>query len=99
MSLSGKQKNYLRGLAHHRNPIVTIGANGLSENVLNEIDTALNQHELLKIKLPAGSKQQRTALVANICSETTAEPVQLLGRVGVIFRASEEFKITLPEVN
>jgi RNA-binding protein len=96
VNLTGKQKNFLRGLAHHRNPVVTIGNAGLSTHVLTEIELALVRHELLKLKLPAGNKQERTALLASICAETLAEPVQIIGRVGVIYRKAKEPVIIFP---
>ena len=96
MSLTGKQKNYLRGLAHNINPIITIGSNGLSEAVLNELENALDHHELLKIKLPASDKTKRTSLVATICAKTDSIPVQMIGRVGVIYRESEAHKVSIP---
>lgn len=96
MQLTGKQKNYLRGLAHNINPIITIGSNGLSEAVLNELKMALDFHELLKIKLPADDKAAKASLMATICTETDSEPVQLIGRVGVIYKQSEKQKIIIP---
>lgn len=96
MSLTGKQKNYLRGLAHSINPIITIGNNGLTDAVFKELEIALAHHELLKIKLPAGEKSERTSLVATICAKTNSTPVQMIGRIGVIYRESEEQKITIP---
>ena len=83
-------------MAHHKDPVVSIGNAGLSARALDEIRSALAHHELLKIKLPAGNKQARTALLASICAETLAEPVQIIGRVGVVFRQSEEPGILLP---
>ena len=53
MNLSGKQKNHLRGLAHALNPVVSIGNKGLTESVAAEVELALAQHELIKIKLGA----------------------------------------------
>ena len=97
MQLTGKQKNYLRGLAHNINPIITIGANGLSEAVLNELESALEYHELLKIKLPADDKAAKACLMANICTETNSEPIQLIGRVGVVYRQSSKQKIIVPK--
>ena len=97
MQLTGKQKNYLRGLAHNINPIITIGANGLSEAVLNELESALEYHELLKIKLPADDKAAKACLKANICTETNSEPIQLIGRVGVVYRQSSKQKIIVPK--
>ncbi len=96
MTLTGKQKSFLRGLAHHKDPAVSIGNAGLSAPVLDEIRHALAHHELLKIKLPAGNKQARTALLTSICAETLAEPVQIIGRVGVVFRQWEKPGILLP---
>ncbi len=98
MTLTGKQKNYLRGVAHSLNPVVMIGGKGLSATVMNEIELALEKHELIKIKLPSNSKSEKVALIAQITSQSAAEPVQLIGRVGVIYRAAEEPKIMLPSV-
>lgn len=95
--LTGSQIRYLRGLAHHRKPVVTIGANGLSESVLSEIDQALTHHELLKVKLPAVDAPQRNALLDDVCAATGAERVQAIGRVGVIYRPAPEPAITLPD--
>jgi RNA-binding protein len=96
MQLSGKQKNFLRGLAHNINPIITIGSNGLSEAVLKELEIALDHHELLKIKLPANDKAEKASLMATICAKTNSEPVQIIGRTGVIYRQSNDQKIIIP---
>lgn len=98
MTLTGKQKNYLRGIAHNKNPIVTIGGKGLTDAVMNEVELALDQHELLKIKLPTNSKAEKVSLLAQITAQSNSEPVQLIGRVAVIFRATDEHKITLPSI-
>lgn len=98
MTLTGKQKNYLRGIAHNLNPIVMIGGKGLTETVMNEIELALDRHELIKIKLPSNSKAEKVALLAQITGQSSSEPVQLIGRVGVIYRASDDSKITLPSI-
>jgi len=98
MNLTGKQKNYLRGVAHSMNPVVMIGNKGVTDSVLNEIDLALNQHELIKIKLPSNSKAEKAALIAQISSTTNSEPVQIIGRIGVLYRANDEAKIMLPTI-
>ena len=97
MTLSGKQKNYLRGLAHSKHPIVSIGGKGLTDAVLKELDLALQQHELVKIKLAGEGKAERTELMARITSLSGSEYVQLIGGIGVVYRAGEEPKITLPK--
>ena len=98
MTLTGKQKNYLRGVAHSLNPVVMIGGKGLTETVMNEIELALEKHELIKIKLPSNSKSEKVALLAQITDKSESERVQLIGRVGVIYRAAKEPKIMLPSV-
>ena len=98
MTLTGKQKNYLRGIAHNIHPVVMIGNKGLTDAVMNEIEVALNQHELLKIKLPGNDKAEKVALLAQITSKSESEPVQLIGRVGVIYRANPEPKIIVPSI-
>lgn len=95
--LTGSQKRYLRGLAHHRKPVVTVGANGLSDSVLSEIDQALTHHELLKIKLPAVDAPQRKTILDDMCAATGAERVQVIGRIGVVYRPAPEPSISFPD--
>ena len=97
MSISGKQKRYLKGLAHSRKVVVSIGGKGLVDSVVTEIDEALTHHELLKIKLPVLSRQDREQLLASICEATGSDQVQTIGRVGVLFRAADPSRIDLPE--
>lgn len=96
MPLTGKQKHFLRSLAHHSRVSVTVGAAGLSNSVLQEIDTALQHHELLKIKLPASSRAERRNLAMQICDRSRTDMVQLIGRICVIYRAGDEPTIKLP---
>lgn len=96
MALNIRQKKFLRQLAHARKPVVAVGNQGLSTAVLAEIRSALKTHELLKIKLPAAERAARDALLAQLCSTTDAEPVQLIGRVAIIYRPSDKPKIQLP---
>ena len=98
MTLTGKQKNYLRAIAHNKNPIVTIGGKGLTDAVMEEIELALDHHELVKIKLPSNAKAEKVALMAQITDRSKSEPVQLIGRVGVVYRANDEPKISLPTI-
>ena len=96
MSLSGKQKNYLRGLAHHKPAIVSIGNAGLTEAVINEINSSLEAHELLKVKLPGLNSADKKLLLNEICKQTESKFVQLIGRVGVIYKQADPAKIELP---
>lgn len=96
MSLTGKQRHYLRGLAHHRKPIVTVADAGLTPNVLAEIDQALARHELIKVRIRNDDRGQRKELMDAICAQAACEPVQTIGQIGVLYRPAEEPQIKLP---
>lgn len=95
-SLSNKQKQFLKSQAHALKPVVLLGANGLTEGVLAEIDNALNHHELIKIKVPEEDRELRAQICATILEHTGAQQVQIIGKVQILYRASEQQKITLP---
>ena len=90
MKLNNKQIKFLRGLSHSKKPVVTVGNNGLSSSVLEEIDNALSRHELIKVKLPAGEKTAKQVLVETICLQSGATAIALTGRTAVIFRQTVE---------
>jgi RNA-binding protein len=96
MSLSNKQKQYLKGLAHPLKPIVQLGANGLTEGVVAEIDLALTHHELIKVKVPSDDRDEKALIMDAIVGETKSLKVQTIGHILVIYRASKEPNITLP---
>lgn len=96
MSLSNKQKQYLKGLAHPLKPVVQLGANGLTEGVIAEIESALKHHELIKVKVPTDDREEKTLIMDAIIGETKSLKVQSIGHVLVIYRASDEAKISLP---
>jgi RNA-binding protein len=78
----------LRAIGHKLNPVVTIAGNGLTESVLAELERALGDHELIKVKLAVGSREARTAVAQEICDRCGAELVQSIGNVVVILRRS-----------
>lgn len=90
MSITTKYKQQLKAKAHKLKPIVIIGMNGLTDNVKNEIDRALNDHELIKIRVQAEDRDMRRELFAEACLSQGAEAVQLIGGVGVIYRKNKE---------
>ncbi|EJK2115851.1 RNA-binding protein [Vibrio navarrensis] len=96
MNLSTKQKQHLKGLAHSLKPVVLMGANGLTEAVLAEIEIALNFHELIKVKIASEERETKLLIVDAIVRETGAEKVQVIGKTLVLFRQSEQRKIELP---
>lgn len=96
MSLSNKQKQFLKGKAHSLKPVVLLGANGLTEGVLAEVEQALHDHELIKIKVPEEERELRQQIMATIVAETGAEKIQVIGKTLIIYKAAEEPVIRLP---
>ena len=86
MKLTDQQKRHLRGLGHALKPVVILGTAGLTENVLAEIDQALAYHELIKVRINAADREQRTAIIDAICEQTKGDPVQCIGHILLIFR-------------
>ena len=97
MTLSNKQKQHLKGLAHSLKPVVQLGNNGLTEGVLAEIEGAINFHELIKIKIPTDDKEEKALIMDAIIRETGAIKLQSIGHVLVLFKQSDEKKIELPK--
>lgn len=94
--LSKKQKSYLKKLSHHLKPVVIVGQAGLGDNVLNEVEIALEKHELIKIKI-AADKLERNTLTQTICDITAAELISQIGQMSIVFRVSKEHpQIALP---
>ena len=97
MTLSNKQKQHLKGLAHSLKPVVQLGNNGLTEGVLAEIDNAINFHELIKVKIPTDDRAEKTLIMDAIVRETGAIKLQTIGHTLVLFKQSDEKKIELPK--
>jgi RNA-binding protein len=89
MSLSSRQKKYLRGKSHALQPVVIIAAKGLTENVMAEIESALDHHELVKIKLRV-DRDARPILIEEIANHCGAEKVHVIGQVACYFRRNPE---------
>ncbi|MDN3651176.1 ribosome assembly RNA-binding protein YhbY [Thalassotalea ponticola] len=98
MNLSKKQITYLKGLAHSLKPVVLLGANGLTEGVVAEIDAALNHHELIKVKIPTDDREIKQLIIDAIVRETNAIKVQTIGKTLIIYRQSDDKKIQIPRI-
>lgn len=95
--LNNKQKQHLKSLAHPLKPVVLMGANGLTEGVVAEIEVALAHHELIKVKVPADEREMRAAVGEAICRETGASLVQTIGKTLILYRPAAEPTIRLPK--
>lgn len=83
--LSPAERQELKGRAHTLDPVVIVGAEGLSAAVIAEIDRALKSHELIKVRVNA-DRSARDAILKEICSKTGAQAVQHIGKILVVFR-------------
>ena len=90
MTLSQDKKKQLRSIGHNLNPIVTVAGNGLSENVLIEINRALDDHELIKIKFAVGDRELKKTLLNEVAEVTNAVLVQSIGNIGLYFKAAKQ---------
>ena len=90
MSLSQNQIKFLRGLCHDLKPVVMLGQKGLTDAVLNELEIALDHHELVKIKLSVDDRDARQQVIDTICMQTHAEAVQSIGKTVSVYRANPE---------
>lgn len=97
MKLTTKQKQYLKGLAHSLKPVVQLGANGLTEGVMAEIDAALAYHELIKVKVPTDDKEEKALIMDAIIRESGAIKLQVIGHVLIMFKQSDDKKIDIPK--
>lgn len=96
MGLNASQRRYLRGLTHHINPVVMVGDKGLTENVVAELEQALQHHELIKVKIRA-DRSQRKDIAGAIAERCGAEPVHAIGQVACFYRPNpDKAAITLP---
>ncbi len=80
------QRRALRATAHHLHPVVSISHNGLTESVLKEINLSLNAHELIKVKLHGVERDDRDALLEQLCSTLDCASVQEIGNILVLWR-------------
>ena len=90
MNLTTEQKKIYRGIGHHLNPVVTIASNGLTEAVLTEVDRALEDHELIKVKVSVGDRVLRAQVIEQMCSDTRATLVQTIGNIALILRRAKK---------
>lgn len=96
--LNRDQKKHLRALAHKIKPVVTIGQKGLTDAVTNEVEIALDAHELVKIKITGADRDDKKAFVARLCDQCKADEVQQIGNVATLFRRNpDKPKVLLPK--
>ena len=95
--LSERQKKHLRGLGHALHPLVSLGQQGLTDAVIAELDRALTDHELVKVRVRADDRAARDDAFHALSERTASELVARIGHVGLYFRARPKAsRIVLP---
>ena len=95
--LKGKQRSYLRGKANSMNPLFQVGKNGITENVITQVDNALEARELIKLRILETSLYTAREAAEELAEECQAEIIQTIGNVVILFRKNEEdSKYNLP---
>lgn len=88
--LSGKQRGHLRSLAHELNPLVQIGKEGLSEGVVDAVNQALDDHELIKVRILETSPSDRREIAPPLAAATGSHVVGQVGRIIMLYRMHDE---------
>jgi RNA-binding protein len=97
MNLTPNQKRYLRGIAHHLHPLVTLADKGPSDNVLKELEVALLAHELVKVRITAPDRETFALWLERLLEASAARLVQKIGHVATLYRRHPtEAKLSLP---
>lgn len=84
--ISKSDRKRFKAIGHHLKPVVTVAGNGLSENVMTEIARALKDHELIKIKIIAEDRDEKAAIINEICTSQGAEAVQKIGHIVLAYK-------------
>ena len=94
-NLTSAQIRFLRAQAHHLKPVVMVGDKGLTENVLAEVEQALEVHELIKVGV-AAEREEREEAAQIMSAESGAHVVQIIGKMVVLYRPARKPKLLLP---
>lgn len=96
--LTGKQRQFLKGLAHPLSPIVRIGKGGMTESVVAETKKALDSHELIKVRLDVDDSKERKAMADQLATAADAHLAGTVGKIAILYRErDEEPAIKLPK--
>ena len=97
MALTGKQKRHLRSLGHNLTAVVQLGKEGISDNVVGAVDQALEDHELVKVRIGQNALVERKEAGDLLAERTKSDVAQVLGNTVLLYRRHpEEPKIKLP---
>jgi len=90
--LTGKQRSFLKGKAHNMDPIVQIGKDGITENVIAQVDETLEARELIKLRVLNNSLYGAKEAAHELAEACKAEFIQAIGNVFVLYRENKDIK-------
>lgn len=90
MALSSEQKKAYKRIGHHLKPVVTVSEQGASEGVLAELDRALTDHELIKVRITVADRETKQTLIGELCKASSAELVQVIGKMAILLRRNKK---------
>ena len=83
--LKGSQRKYLRSLAHHLKPVVLVGRNGVSAQLIASVDAALKDHELIKVKF-GEFKEEKKEIAEEIATVSKSQVIGIIGNIAIFYR-------------
>lgn len=98
MPVSAAEKKRFRTIGHNLKPVVSFGSKGLNEGSLQELERALEDHELIKVKIAAEGREGKAAVLKAITDKSQAELIQAVGSIGLFYRAAKKPKANLSNI-
>lgn len=95
--LNGKQKRYLRALASKEKALFQIGKEGINDNFIDLLKSAIKARELVKISILKTCELEANEVAIDLAAASNSEIVQIIGRTIILFKQSKEKKIVLPK--
>lgn len=90
MPLNQQDKRRFKTIGHHLKPVLIFGGNGLTESFVEELHRRLEDHELIKVRVNAETRDDRSAVVEALCEVSGAELVQRIGNIALLYRAAKK---------
>ncbi len=98
MTLSKLEIKRYKQIGHHLKPCIIIGQHGIGDNLINEVNRALDDHELIKIKINSESREEKQLLIDELSTKIDAELVQTIGKTALLFRLAKKPKEKLSNI-
>ncbi|MFA6409763.1 MAG: ribosome assembly RNA-binding protein YhbY [Gammaproteobacteria bacterium] len=92
LKITSQEKRELKAEAHSLKPVVIVGSNGLTPAVLQEINNALDVHELIKIRIGEEDRLVRAEVATKICKDTHSALIQTIGSIAIIYRKNKKLE-------